>query len=616
MKRFKNSVLTTLVLVFFINISASGINKTDSLIQVTQSDLSDSLRIDAYLELSMSYIYTEIENTKLYADTALTLSSKINNPYGLAASNRLLGIYHLFVSDFAQSIHYNTLALEISEKNHFHHLLGSCYNNLGIIYRHLKAFDKALPNFYSALKIAEETKDTIFSIKAVLNIATLHRQMSNHDKALKHLFETQDLCIQQHDTLLMGNFYYEIGAVYNSMDEYEKAYEYCQKAIECFEHMDSWYNLSLSYSFMGTISSNLGKKKEAISYFDKSRKYYEQLGNKSSMVINYMEAGEVYRSMGDHKKAKEYANKAIDLANELDNILGLDVAYNTLQKIAESEHNYKEAYKYSLMLYELQDSIYDVNRNEQIENLEIIYETEKKEKAIELLKKDKIILDKESNIRKLQRNAAIIGALVCLVVLVLLANRYKLRRRLFAQKEAKLLAEARYKEEEALRREEELRAKAEINKLNAEMIQEELDHRNREITSSALYVAQKNEILGTISEKLDELKSFIKVENEKDLIQIKRLIKDNIELDEDWNNFKLHFEKVHPKFFETLSEKYPELTTNEQKICAYLRMNLSGKEIARLLNITPKSAQMSRYRLKKKFDLSADEDLMEFIKGV
>ncbi len=95
---------------------------------------------------------------------------------------------------------------------------------------------------------------------------------------------------------------------------------------------------------------------------------------------------------------------------------------------------------------------------------------------------------------------------------------------------------------------------------------------------------------------------------------MKRLIKDNIELDEDWNNFKLHFEKVHPRFFESLTQKYSDLTANEQKICAYLRMNLSGKEIARLMNITPKSAQMSRCRLKKKFDLGVDNYLMEFLK--
>jgi len=152
--------------------------------------------------------------------------------------------------------------------------------------------------------------------------------------------------------------------------------------------------------------------------------------------------------------------------------------------------------------------------------------------------------------------------------------------------------------------------------LNVEKVQEELEFRNREITSSALYVAQKNEILSKLDEKLSELKDNARIENKKEITQLKRLIKENIELDEDWNNFKLHFEKVHPRFFETLANKFPELSSNEQKICAYLRMNLSGKEIARLMNITPKSTQMSRYRLKKKFELGAEEDLLDFIKSI
>lgn len=259
------------------------------------------------------------------------------------------------------------------------------------------------------------------------------------------------------------------------------------------------------------------------------------------------------------------------------------------------------------------DSIYNDDRNKAIAAIQTNYELEKKGREIEILKKDAQIKEDKVRLQKFQRNIAISGAIAFLILLILVGSRMKLRKKLFLQKEEKLNAEARFREEEALRKEEELRATAEINKINTERIKEELEHRNREATTSALYMVQKNEILTKIEEKLSELRYSSQPENRKEINQLKKLIKNNIELDGDWNNFKLHFEQVHPQFFENLSAKFPDLTNNEQKICAYLRMNLSGKEIARLMNISPKSTQMSRYRLKKKFNLGADDDLFEFI---
>ncbi len=610
------------IVVLFVMIATSILSifgeqsKTDSLLHQLQNCSIDTTKVILLNELSQFYIYTEIENTKFYADSALNLATSTGFKKGIAAANNLLGIYYLFTSDLPKSIQYFTAALELSNAEKFTKIQGGCYNNLGIIYREIKAYDKALENFYGALKLATDIHDTIFSIKAVLNIATLHRHMENAEQALKHLYETEKICMQQQDTLLMGNYYHEIGAVYNSIGKNVEALKYFKKAYGYFQQMNSWYNISVTSTFLGTLYKDLGNLDLAIDYYNKGYEIYEKLNNKLPMVKNLMEMAEVYRLQKRYKKSKEYAKRAILLANELNNILKLDDAYQTLRKIAEVQNDYKTAYKYSLLEKEISDSIYNSDRNKQIENLEILYETEKKEKEIEILKKDTIILDKESNMRKMQRNVAGAGAVVFMLLLIMAGNRLKLRRRLFEQKEAKLLAESKYKEEEALRREEELQATAEINKLNAEIIQEELDHRNREITSSALYVAQKNEILSTLSTKLDELKGVVKPENKKELTKLKRLIKENIELDDDWENFKLHFEKVHPSFFENLADKFPELTSNEQKTCAYLRMNLSSKEIARLLNITPKSTQMARYRLKKKFNLSAEDDLQTFINHI
>ena len=80
----------------------------------------------------------------------------------------------------------------------------------------------------------------------------------------------------------------------------------------------------------------------------------------------------------------------------------------------------------------------------------------------------------------------------------------------------------------------------------------------------------------------------------------KSTLQDNLHLDTDWNKFRIHFEQVHPNFFEELQSKYPTLTQNEQRLCAYFHINLSTKEIATLLNIDPASVRRAKTRLVKK----------------
>ncbi|MCF8366063.1 MAG: LuxR C-terminal-related transcriptional regulator [Bacteroidales bacterium] len=92
-----------------------------------------------------------------------------------------------------------------------------------------------------------------------------------------------------------------------------------------------------------------------------------------------------------------------------------------------------------------------------------------------------------------------------------------------------------------------------------------------------------------------------------------RIVKDNINLDKDWDLFKLHFKEVNPGFFYHLDKQFPGLTPNEQKLCAYYRINLDTKEIARMLNITAGSVQKGRHRLRKKMNIPSDVEFPEFM---
>ena len=87
-------------------------------------------------------------------------------------------------------------------------------------------------------------------------------------------------------------------------------------------------------------------------------------------------------------------------------------------------------------------------------------------------------------------------------------------------------------------------------------------------------------------------------------------------MDDNWDKFELYFDQVHENFFQRLRDHYPKLTPKDQKLCAYLRMNLSTKEIAPLLNISVRGVEISRYRLRKKLGLTSETNLVDFITAI
>ena len=149
---------------------------------------------------------------------------------------------------------------------------------------------------------------------------------------------------------------------------------------------------------------------------------------------------------------------------------------------------------------------------------------------------------------------------------------------------------------------------AESYQREKQLMQTIIEHKNRELSAFAIQVVQKTQVLGDIAQELEDDSL-----NKKASKAIKRIIRENRQLDNSWEKFKMHFEEVHPDFFTSLSQRFASLSQNEQKLCAYTKMKLSIKEIAQLLSISAKSVEMARYRIKKKLNLVAEENLSNFI---
>jgi DNA-binding CsgD family transcriptional regulator len=189
------------------------------------------------------------------------------------------------------------------------------------------------------------------------------------------------------------------------------------------------------------------------------------------------------------------------------------------------------------------------------------------------------------------------------------------QRRRFESETARIEASHRKVEAERIREVEASRAA--VTAMQNEKLESEIHYKNQELAMTTMHLVQKAELLLTVQEGLRTLQEKTVAPGVKKEIQhILNLLNFDVKLDEDWAHFAHYFDQVHVDFLKNLRERFPQLSANDYKLCAYLRMNLSTKEIAPLLNISIRGVEGSRYRLRKKLNLPNDANLTEFIMGL
>lgn len=173
---------------------------------------------------------------------------------------------------------------------------------------------------------------------------------------------------------------------------------------------------------------------------------------------------------------------------------------------------------------------------------------------------------------------------------------------------------AKHQEKEAAQQREVELSKAAVTEIQNEKLEAEIRFNNQELAMATMHLVQKGEMLLTVQENLNKiLNKASGTPVKKDIQQLLNILNFDAQLDEDWQHFAFHFDQVHVDFLKRLQETHPQLGSNDYKLCAYLRMNLSTKEIAPLMNISVRGVEASRYRLRKKLNLPNDANLTDFM---
>jgi DNA-binding CsgD family transcriptional regulator len=177
-----------------------------------------------------------------------------------------------------------------------------------------------------------------------------------------------------------------------------------------------------------------------------------------------------------------------------------------------------------------------------------------------------------------------------------------------------LIPRKKYKKNTAVLVTKQKETEEEMEKIKKQKLENEIQFKNKELASTTMHLLQKNQTISNVRTQIDSLRKKVQDGKfKKELNSIISYLRSDLRLEEDWDRFSIHFDQVHHDFIRRLKEKYPSLTPRDHQLCAYLKMNLTTKEIAPLLNISVRGVEIGRYRLRKKLSLDKSVNLNDFM---
>lgn len=491
-------------------------------------------------------------------------------------------------------------------------------NNLGNIYQYQGNNSKALEYFLKSLKIREELNDKRGIANCYINIGCAIASQTNYPKALEYFEKALILAGELNDKRLISQSYENIGDVYLQSNN-SKAIEYLQKALAIVEELSYTTPMITISTKIGDYYRERGRNREAIEYYKKALILSEEMKRKRTICEIWSKMGAVYLLQKQYSLALSFTLKSLDIANELKLLNNQKDIHSQLSEIYFASNDYRNAYRHQKFFKTYSDSIFNEKNVRKIAELEYSYKFEKEKQAIELEQQKK---DAVQAVERKQHKTIIFslftGLMLMGVLIIYIYRSYRIK-----QKTNIILSQQKHEIEE---KNEELKLTneqlVESQAVNKELMEKELERMNLELesnqksmTAATLKLIQNSERDAQTIERLMEVEKNTNSEGAK---IVNSIISDykRLSYSSNWDEFEILFEKVHSSFYENLNTRFPELTPNERKMCAFLKLNMSSKEIAQITFQSDDALKKARLRLRQKLGIDRDTNLTVFIQSI
>ncbi|HWY37316.1 MAG TPA: tetratricopeptide repeat protein [Bacteroidia bacterium] len=505
-------------------------------------------------------------------------------------------------------------------------------------------YEQAQKFLEDALKLCPGQKEKeLLLAKINVALAAVYSGKGHYDKSLELYLNNIDVLEKKHEKKDLARVFHNIAVTYYHTFKFDESKKYTLKSKALFEELKDTVNVLSSLSLLGTICYGKDDYSGALAYYKESLEQTEKLKNKSYSAINLNGIGTVYADTKRFSEAIPYFERALAIAKEMDNqqaiitcSLNLGICYSGLNDQAEaikiynqsliiakqigSKHSTKELYYYLMEAYEKQkdyrsalsslqqftivnDSIYNEESSQQINELTTKYETATKEKEIAVLNADLLAKQKDKEIlsaKVKEKNSIIISTILATFFIIIAALLFISRQKLKSKKD-KIIFE---KQESLLQAE---KQKAESELLNAKNL----------LDSYTEHLIEKNKAVEELQHEIEKLKGLKATEiYEEKIDALDDLNNATILTDEDWEKFKGLFEQVYKGFFIRLKDKLPNLTKAEIRLISLIKLNLDTKQMANMLGVSINTITVTKYRLRKKININEQQDIASLVESI
>ena len=456
--------------------------------------------------------------------------------------------------------------------------------------RYREAYDQS----WKALLLADSIKNDRLKAEVYLSLGRRYSYFKRKKEALRYfnisLQINRDLVNKgKLDKVFLSRNFYALSSTFRELNEPAKAAQFLDSCLIYYEDSAGIVNRSFLKFERAYILSKKQHYQEALRLLNEVEPWFLE-NYPSYLVLVYGYWGDIYRSIGNSDMAIGYYTKSLKFSVDYKSHLDFTpLVYERMAALYASQQNFALAYKSLNKAKGLNERYFDSRSqiNRPLLEIQDAFRLEK-ERGRHLAERQRLsVLEYREQVGALQKTLLLLSLLFLISIGAMLYRSLRVRHK--AEKEL-------------------IQKKRELEQQQAKEL---IELRNKELTTSALKLIEKDELLSTLKKDLSGKEGSV---NAQDVRQAIKSI--SVSNTQNWKEFETHFVSVNQEFYRYLHQKFPELTPSEQKLCALIKLNFSSKDIARLMGISVGSAHTVRYRLRKKLGLFRDDNLTEFISKI
>lgn len=567
-------------------------------------------------QLAEWYRSDEQETTAIkLAETSLKAALKISeNNLSVTKAYAILSNIYTNTENYELSKEYIDKAFKSAEKQDNTLALAYAHYASGVLQSALFNTEKTLESMQQALdNIPDKEAEPELVCKLYYQLYGIYTEWNDEQKSMRYIQKALLFALKSGNKNLLANSYSALSVIYSFRYEATHEKKYLDSIMQPLDDAISLYKQYPGQVMKNTYANCLNNKASYyLKYYDYRDPQLKQKiradisealqvvpeGNDAIIASAYGILSELSMSENDLTSADKYLTKAYNLLSQKKNPYyhTLINVLNSLVSLHTKKGDYKNALAYQQKVTHYSGLLFDQESASATKRLEAQFEFSKKEQEI-------IALQEHAAARKRQNYLLLALLGIGSVSAFFMFRSYHYNLKYAIAREKQLTAE---KNETAMQIKYEQQEQARL-KAEQELLTLQQQKLHDEVMANQLQLQHKNDVLLHMQEKQAKGES----------LNIQQIIREESMMDSDFEKVKFSIQEIHPNFFKTLGDNAKHrLTALDLKYCAYLYLGMDTKRIAQLLHVEPKSVRMAKYRLKQKFDLGLDTDLVNYLKKI